>query len=350
MNGVIVAEPIVIADVNSNLLSITSTGSAHVILTSTGTIQTTSVPPSDVVVTGTIVTSGGSVQIAVAGYPSRGIVISGTWVATLVCETSSDNGITWSASTVRFGTLLASEGIVIPTIYNTITVNGSYKPNNTGGITHLRIRASSFTSGIVSVLIVNSMAPHTFTFGQQSIVQNVIILLHNSSTTNLAAGSVFTGLAESTGGVNSIQVSLKSSEEIHIEVQQSNDGINWDVSDKYVIERGIGDSRTVQATGMYVRVVATNIARKATDYFRLQTVLCPVVEALPRALTSKGNLKVAIAENYPYVMEANEGKLYMSDNGTQQILKAILRELEMMNEYMSILTDNPIRRADILKD
>ena len=39
MNGVIVAEPIVIADEGSHLLSITSTGSAKVVITSSGIVR-----------------------------------------------------------------------------------------------------------------------------------------------------------------------------------------------------------------------------------------------------------------------------------------------------------------------
>ena len=44
---------------------------------------------------------------------------------------------------------------------------------------------------------------------------------------------------------------------------------------------GVGDSRTFQATGSYFRVVVTNVTGTVTTYLRLQTAMCPIVEALP---------------------------------------------------------------------
>lgn len=82
MNGVIVAEPIVISDENSHLLSITSTGSAKVVLTSSGVVQTTITNTPNVNVTNTpsvIVTSSGIISAKQ----------SGTWNITNITGTIS---------------------------------------------------------------------------------------------------------------------------------------------------------------------------------------------------------------------------------------------------------------------
>ena len=63
MNGVIVAEPIVIADENSHLLSITSTGSAKVVITSSGLLKV-----SDVVNSGGI---NGAITVGTAAVEAK---------------------------------------------------------------------------------------------------------------------------------------------------------------------------------------------------------------------------------------------------------------------------------------
>lgn len=126
------------------------------------------------------------------------------------------------------------------------------------------------------------------------IIQDVIADAHNSSTTNLAAGNsyTFTGTSTTTLGVVGIQVNLYADKNCEILVQQSQDGTNWDISDPfyYTAEESFGT--TVQATASYLRVIVTTNAETTTE-FRLQTVLCPIVEALPRSLDANGHLKVA---------------------------------------------------------
>ena len=264
--------------------------------------------PADVIVTGTITAAGQSVKITVAGYPSRGIVVSGSWAGSLVCEASSDNEVTWSAMTVRSGDLSAEQGICIPQILSAISANGNYKPNKSGGLTHLRVRAASFTIGSASISIVNSSAPHMFNFGQQAIIQAVTILEQNSSVLNLLAGATFTGAAENTLGVAGIQVSLFADQNCLIYVEQSPDNTpHWDITDSYQYYANTSFGITVQAINSYVHVRVTNQnATTATTTFRLQTVLCPIVEALPRSLDSNGHLKVAtqsIKDGYGFEVE-----------------------------------------------
>jgi hypothetical protein len=131
-----------------------------------------------------------------------------------------------------------------------------------------------------------------------SLRQTVGLSVGNSSTANLAASASFTGAAESTLGVASIQVSFKADQQCTIQVQQASEdpGVNWDVVDTYILPANTGDSRTIQATGASFRVVVTNNGGSATTFLRLGVALCPLVEAVPRALTSLGNLKIAIQE------------------------------------------------------
>ena len=132
-------------------------------------------------------------------------------------------------------------------------------------------------------------------FPSTQIIQNVVISDINSSSVNLSASGSFTGLAESTLGVNSIQISLKTDQNCTVDVYQSVDGTNWDTKDSftYYYSKG-GMAETFQAISSYFRVVITNLSSTAgTTFFRLQTVLCPIADPLPRALNQYGNLRTS---------------------------------------------------------
>jgi len=134
-----------------------------------------------------------------------------------------------------------------------------------------------------------------------AIQQNVIADPHNSSTSNILSGANFTGNATSTLGVNAIQVSLKTDQNMLVYVEQSPDGANWDIIDHfdYIYSLG-GASWTVQAVNSYYRVVVININGIATTYLRLQTALCPIVEAVPRSLSDDGRFltEATIIDDY----------------------------------------------------
>lgn len=131
---------------------------------------------------------------------------------------------------------------------------------------------------------------------QVSTVQEVIADNNNSSTTNLTAvnGYTFTGTGTSTLGIVGIQVSLFANQNCIVYVEQSPDNINWDIIDPfYYTASKTNFGVTVQAINSYVRVrVTTNSATTTT--FRLQTCLCPMVEAVPRTLDPQGYFKVSL--------------------------------------------------------
>jgi len=129
----------------------------------------------------------------------------------------------------------------------------------------------------------------------KAIEQNVKISSGNSSTVNLTSSGIFTGVSDSTLGVNAIQVSLYTDQKCIVYVEQSPNGTNWDICDEYDYNENENFGITVQAVNSYVRVRVTNTnSSAATSFFRLQTALCPIVEALPRSLDDHGNLKVSI--------------------------------------------------------
>lgn len=130
-----------------------------------------------------------------------------------------------------------------------------------------------------------------------SITQNVVADPNNSSNANLAASATFSGSATSTLGIAGIQVSLYTTQNCSVWVEQSPDASNWDISDLYYYYSGLNNfGITTQAINSYVRVRVQNTGVITTGSFRLQTALCPIVEALPRSLTQDGNLKVAVEE------------------------------------------------------
>ena len=70
---------------------------------------------------------------------------------------------------------------------------------------------------------------------------------------------------------------------------------NWDVIDTYNYYYSINNfGVTVQAINSYVRTRVKNNSTSNTTYFRLQTVLCPIIEAVPRSLDGEGNFKTSI--------------------------------------------------------
>lgn len=132
-----------------------------------------------------------------------------------------------------------------------------------------------------------------------AITQAVLIAPGNNSTANLDPGESFTGIAADTLGINGIQPNIKTDQPVTVHVQQSIDGVNWDVDDVYTLDANVGDGRTFQAVGAFVRVIVTNTGLARTTYFRLELVIAPIVEAVPRRLTNAGNLRVGIAEALP---------------------------------------------------
>jgi hypothetical protein len=72
----------------------------------------------------------------------------------------------------------------------------------------------------------------------------------------------------------------------------------WYTSDEfhYYVGLSSGYGDTITAVASVVRVRVQNIGMATTTYLRVETALCPIVPALPRALSAEGNLKVGVYE------------------------------------------------------
>lgn len=95
--------------------------------------------------TGTI-TSTTSVQASVIDQAGAGVVVFGTYSATLVFEASIDGGTTWIAvqgQQIDTGAVTTTPGALVNT--------ARAWELGTSGMTHVRVRASSYTSGTVNV-------------------------------------------------------------------------------------------------------------------------------------------------------------------------------------------------------
>lgn len=162
---------------------------------------------------------------------------------------------------------------------NLMQISGS-TPSSTNP---LPVRLSDGSGYIASV--VNGGIRYT----ANAMIQNVVASSSNNSTVNLSSGASFTGASESTLGIAAIQVNIKSDQNATIQVQQSPDGINWDIIDSYTVSASTGDGRTIQATASFFRVIVTNTGTAVSTFFRLQVALCPTVEAVPRSLGPKAS-------------------------------------------------------------
>ena len=141
-----------------------------------------------------------------------------------------------------------------------------------------------------------------------ALKQNVVASTVNSSVIPLNATTYFNGTSESTLGVAGIQVNLIADKNAIVYVEQSMDNTWWDIIDTYTYYHANGGwSRTFQATASYYRVRIYNSESTNMTYMRLQTALCPIVEAVPRSLDQNGNFKVSIQDMFNHL--GFEGKI-----------------------------------------
>jgi len=116
--------------------------------------------------------------------------------------------------------------------------------------------------------------------------QDVVTSTLNSSDANILAGATWTGAAEDTLGVAGLQLNIYADQNIEVTISQSMNGTDFYINDVFTYYSSVGgESWTTQATAAYVLVSAKNLnAATATTAFHMQLCLCPIVEALPRAL------------------------------------------------------------------
>jgi hypothetical protein len=121
---------------------------------------------------------------------------------------------------------------------------------------------------------------------------------NNSSTATLGPGSTFTGTSTSTLGFGTMQISFKADTNCTIYIDQSPDNSNWDVTDTYLYYPNVLNfSVTTQCVSSYYRVRVTNNSPTITNtYLRLQSILLPIGNSLPRSVDSEGALSVCLRD------------------------------------------------------
>jgi hypothetical protein len=136
-----------------------------------------------------------------------------------------------------------------------------------------------------------------------SISQNVFVDTTNSGVAFSVAvytGNTdiwhYNGLGSSTLGVNAFQLVITSDKNLEIYVDQGRANNSFEITDTYSYLTTKQFGVTVQAVSSFVRVRIKNMA-PAIATVTIDTVLCPIVEALPRSLDSFGFLQVAVKDN-----------------------------------------------------
>lgn len=287
----------------------------------------------DLTLTDTISGLNDSSVLDTHGVGSVIVLVSGTWQGKIDIQGTIDG--TWVTLSI-----VQPTGQLIRTGINNDAQNGSYRVALPAGYSSIRAVFTSWTSGTAGIkwnasqavganfvfqlnqanllttayqatatnlnANVTSNGSNLATAANQTngnqkaqIVQTVVADANNSSTTNLSGTNsyTFTGTSSSTLGIAGIQVSLFANKNCIIKVQQSPDTTpNWDLTDTYYYTANSNFGVTVQAISSYVRVVVTTMSETTTT-FRLQTALCPIVEAVPRSLDANGNLKVALQQD-----------------------------------------------------
>jgi len=129
----------------------------------------------------------GTAQVVLAGQTGAGVTLSGTWSATVVPELSFDGGSTWIAT---FFEILNTAQYV-----TSVSANGPYMIVSVAGASHVRVRASAFTSGTIAALLrasqVNSL-PALYAGPAGSAAPGVSALVGGSDGANLRAFSTDT--------------------------------------------------------------------------------------------------------------------------------------------------------------
>ena len=146
----------------------------------------------------TITALNGTAQIALAGQGGAGVTLSGTWTATVTPEISFDGGTTWTAT---FFKIPATQQTV-----TTVAANGAYAMVCATGASHVRVRASAFTSGTITVALRAGQArevPSLYAGPAGSAAPPVSALVGGSDGANLRSLATDTsgrlGLAGSSG-------------------------------------------------------------------------------------------------------------------------------------------------------
>jgi hypothetical protein len=139
---------------------------------------------------------------------------------------------------------------------------------------------------------IESVVEGAFHYLGVSLRQDVRPSAVNSSTAPIANGGNFPGAVESTLGVAGIQINTYIDRPHTVLVYQGKDAGSMRLMCQWTVPASRSVVRTVQATSSFWQIVVTNTGASPSTVTDINCALCPVVEAVPAALTQGGNLKV----------------------------------------------------------
>ena len=226
----------------------------------------------------------GTWTVGVNNFPATQAVTQSTspWVVSGTV-TANQGGAPWSNNITQFGgnnvvTGTGGSGVGIPRV--TIANDSNILATQSGTWTVQQGTPPWSVSGSGTFTVAGTVA--TTQSGTWTTTLNGLIDTNNSTTLTLAGNAAFMGTATDAYNYSAAEVLLASdqaSAALGVNVQFSNDGVNWDEASTFSYTPGtspnVGQAYLVGIRGRYLRVVYTN-GGSAQGFFRLQTVLKPV--------------------------------------------------------------------------
>ena len=260
---------------------------------------------TDTTTTGTITAVNGNVSISGQGVYTTTFSITGTWSATLVIEGQTPDS-NWTQIPIN----IITSSLPYQQM-SSVTTNGTYSITG-GGFTNIRVRASAFTSGTISVAIDGSLA-------QQTVVANITtpdLSVTGASAQTATVNNILTttsGTAATyAAGFHSASVQVTSTGTGGTYIfEGSNDNVNFQTIPVYnqLILTGTPITSAITAsasqlvytfpiTTNYVRLrIATAITGGSIQAFTKlsQTTWTPAVFTIGNATAANANVTATIA-------------------------------------------------------
>lgn len=124
------------------------------------------------------------------------------------------------------------------------------------------------------------------------IKQNIITSTVNTTEDNLAPSGTFTGDAEETLGINSVQIYHYADVACTVYLDQGLDGVTWDIIDSFDTLPNIGYSRPFLSAAPYFRIRVTNTDSVTSTELRSSAGMTPILSVLPKSLSGDDRLTV----------------------------------------------------------
>lgn len=303
------------------------------------------------------------------------VQISGTWVATLSIEGTMDNGTTFFKVP-----LVQDNGSLIFT-----TTSNAVGNVNTAGLTGLRVRGVSYTSGTIqvnaafsnfqsSVFVANQVSTNllaldsTQTNGTQKTKlldssgvaldslnsgaglnalniafsgTNYIVSTNNSTSAQLASNATFTGLIDNTFNQQALTILITSDQPGVLTLKQYSDSIGTrKVPDMVFTHPSGGLSRSVTLNGNFTNITYKNTGFATTTILRVDSAF-----GIIPATTSLGNSQTSLDEiNGTAITPRPDGWLRVSPDPTG-LLYDTFESLDTINTWVVGGTVSPTGSA-----